>query len=407
MGLDNRHVFALAMALSLAVVAVAGVLLAVRTNFDPAIGPARLIFGFEAVIIGGLGSMWGTLAGGIILGVAQAIGAQIDPGWQLLAGHIAFLVILARAARGPVPEGAGMSADIPRRACQPVEPDRHWRLFAIALVGARRGAVAGAAATICGCSSEIYAYVALASLWNLLAGYAGLVSVGQQAYVGLGAYVLFGADHSRRRCPRSSPCRSPASIAAVDRAAGRGSDVPAARPLLRHRHLGRRRGLPAPRVADLGARRRLRHQPAGRHRDRDGLEPADARIPDLLDRAGARWSSILAAIVLLLRSRYGLALTAIRDNELAARSNGIDVTRIKFVVYVADRVRHRDGRRADLPAEAAHLPRHRLQRQRLDRVRDLHHRDRRHRPDRGADHRYDRILPAAADAGRSRQRSIC
>ena len=70
------------MALSLAVVAVAGVLLAVRANFDPAIGPARLIFGFEAVIIGGLGSMWGTLAGGIILGVAQAIGAQLDPGWQ-------------------------------------------------------------------------------------------------------------------------------------------------------------------------------------------------------------------------------------------------------------------------------------------------------------------------------------
>jgi len=88
MGLDTRHVFAMAMALSLAVVAIAGVFLAVRTNFDPAIGPARLIFGFEAVIIGGLGSMWGTLAGGIILGVSQAIGAQIDPGWQLLAGHI-------------------------------------------------------------------------------------------------------------------------------------------------------------------------------------------------------------------------------------------------------------------------------------------------------------------------------
>ena len=75
------------MALSLAVVAIAGVFLAVRANFDPAIGPARLIFGFEAVIIGGLGSMWGTLAGGIMLGVAQAIGAQINPGWQVLAGH--------------------------------------------------------------------------------------------------------------------------------------------------------------------------------------------------------------------------------------------------------------------------------------------------------------------------------
>jgi len=106
-GLDNRHVFGLAMAISLAVVAIAGIFLAIRTNFDPAIGPARLIFGFEAVIIGGLGSMWGTLLGGIILGVAQAIGAQIDPGWQLLAGHIAFLVILAVRPEGLLPKVQG------------------------------------------------------------------------------------------------------------------------------------------------------------------------------------------------------------------------------------------------------------------------------------------------------------
>lgn len=104
MGLDNRHIFGLAMALSLAIVAIAGVLLAVRANFDPSIGPARLIFGFEAVIIGGLGSMWGTLAGGIILGVSQAIGAKIDPGWQLLAGHFVFLFILAIRPQGLFPK---------------------------------------------------------------------------------------------------------------------------------------------------------------------------------------------------------------------------------------------------------------------------------------------------------------
>jgi branched-chain amino acid transport system permease protein len=104
MGLNNAHVFALAMALSLAVVAIAGVLLAVRANFDPSIGPARLIFGFEAVIIGGLGSMWGTLIGGIIIGVAQAIGAQLDPGWNLLAGHIAFLIVLAVRPQGLFPK---------------------------------------------------------------------------------------------------------------------------------------------------------------------------------------------------------------------------------------------------------------------------------------------------------------
>src|SRR5215471_5785644 len=107
MGLDNRHVFALAMALSLAVVAIAGVLLAVRANCDPTIGPARLIFGFEAVIIGGLGSLWGTLAGGIMLGVAQAVGAKLDPGWQILTGHLAFLVVLAIRPQGLFPKVQG------------------------------------------------------------------------------------------------------------------------------------------------------------------------------------------------------------------------------------------------------------------------------------------------------------
>jgi branched-chain amino acid transport system permease protein len=95
------------MALSLAVVAIAGVLLAVRANFDPSIGPARLIFGFEAVIIGGLGNLWGTLAGGVVLGVAQAIGAKLDPGWQLLAGHLAFLVVLAVKPEGLFPRIRG------------------------------------------------------------------------------------------------------------------------------------------------------------------------------------------------------------------------------------------------------------------------------------------------------------
>ena len=104
MGLDNRHIFALAMALAMTVVAISGVFLGVRANFDPAIGPARLVFGFEAVIIGGLGSMWGTLAGGIILGVAQGIGARLDPGWQLLAGHLAFLVVLAVKPEGLFPK---------------------------------------------------------------------------------------------------------------------------------------------------------------------------------------------------------------------------------------------------------------------------------------------------------------
>jgi branched-chain amino acid transport system permease protein len=107
MGLNKAHVFGLAMALSLAVVAVAGIFLGIRTSFDPSIGGGRLIFGFEAVIIGGLGNLWGTLAGGVILGVAQTVGAQIDPGWQILAGHLVFLLILAVRPNGLFPRVSG------------------------------------------------------------------------------------------------------------------------------------------------------------------------------------------------------------------------------------------------------------------------------------------------------------
>ncbi len=103
MGIDNRHVFALAMALALGVVALAGTFMAIRTNFSPAIGPARLLYAFEAVIIGGLGSLWGTLAGGVILGVAQAIGAKFHPGGQILAGHVAFLIVLVLRPEGLFP----------------------------------------------------------------------------------------------------------------------------------------------------------------------------------------------------------------------------------------------------------------------------------------------------------------
>ena len=103
-GVRTSHIFALAMALSFATVALAGVLLAMRSNFDPFSGPARLIFGFEAVIIGGLGSFWGTLAGGILLGIAQSLGAQISPQAQVLAGHLAFFAILALRPRGLFPK---------------------------------------------------------------------------------------------------------------------------------------------------------------------------------------------------------------------------------------------------------------------------------------------------------------
>ena len=103
MGIDHRRIFATAMGLAFVVITIAALYLGLRANFDPTIGPARLLYAFEAVIIGGLGSFWGTLAGGIVLGLAQTIGARIDPEWQILAGHLAFLVVLVLRPRGLFP----------------------------------------------------------------------------------------------------------------------------------------------------------------------------------------------------------------------------------------------------------------------------------------------------------------
>jgi branched-chain amino acid transport system permease protein len=180
--------------------------------------------------------------------------------------------------------------------------------------------------------SEIYAYVALASLWNLLAGYAGLVSVGQQAYVGLGGYVLFASTilagvHPLLAVPIAGV------VAAV-------VALPVAGLMFRLRGHYFAIGtwvvaevfrLIASQISVLGGGSGV-SLPAG-------IVTAMASSRQMREFlmywvALALVVVVLAAIVLLLRSRYGLALTAIRDNELAARSNGVDVTRTKLVVYV-------------------------------------------------------------------------
>ena len=181
--------------------------------------------------------------------------------------------------------------------------------------------------------SEIYAYVALASLWNLLAGYAGLVSVGQQAYVGLGGYVLFAATILAGMHPLAAVPLAGMIAAAIA--------IPVAGLMFRLRGhyfaigtwvvaevfrllasqisvLGGGSGisLPATIVTSMAASRQMREF-------------------EMYWLALALVVIVLGAIVLLLRSRYGLALTAIRDNELAARSTGVDVWRIKLAIYIA------------------------------------------------------------------------
>jgi branched-chain amino acid transport system permease protein len=180
--------------------------------------------------------------------------------------------------------------------------------------------------------AEIYAYVALASLWNLLAGYAGLVSVGQQAYVGLGAYLLFALT-ILLGVPPLIAIPLAGVIAAL-------LSLPVAALIFRLRGhyfaigtwivaevfrllasqvsvLGGGSGtsLPVGIVTSIGSSRQMR----------------EFLIYWI---ALALMVGILIAIILLLRSRYGLALRAIRDNELAAQSNGVNVMRVKLIVYV-------------------------------------------------------------------------
>lgn len=104
MGINNAHVYAVATAIAIAILGIAGIFHGMRTTFAPTDGPAQLIYAFEAVIIGGLGSFWGTLAGAVLLGVAQSVGARMDPGWGVLVGHIMFVAVLLFKPNGFFPK---------------------------------------------------------------------------------------------------------------------------------------------------------------------------------------------------------------------------------------------------------------------------------------------------------------
>jgi branched-chain amino acid transport system permease protein len=107
MGLNSGKVYALATAIAFILIAVAGILQGMRTTVSPADGPLLLLFAFEAVIIGGMGSFWGTFAGAMILGIAQQIGFRVDPGWGIWFGHLVFLAVLVMRPQGLFPKTRG------------------------------------------------------------------------------------------------------------------------------------------------------------------------------------------------------------------------------------------------------------------------------------------------------------
>jgi branched-chain amino acid transport system permease protein len=110
-GVNARAVYLAAASIALATAGLAGMFLGMRATFDAYVGPTQLIYAFEAVVIGGLGSLWGTLLGGVVIGVAQTVGAQLDPQWSILAGHLVFLAVLgARLLSGAVANRGGYRA---------------------------------------------------------------------------------------------------------------------------------------------------------------------------------------------------------------------------------------------------------------------------------------------------------
>jgi len=107
MGLDSKQVYALATAIAFVVIAIAGIFQGMRTTVSPADGPLLLLFAFEAVIIGGMGSFWGTFVGAMVLGLTQQIGFRIDPGWGIWLGHLMFLAVLVVRPQGLFPKTRG------------------------------------------------------------------------------------------------------------------------------------------------------------------------------------------------------------------------------------------------------------------------------------------------------------
>jgi branched-chain amino acid transport system permease protein len=103
-GLSSKRIYAVAMGITFVTIGIAAGFMSIWTNFDPASGPARLLIAFEVIVLGGLGSLWGSLVGGIVLGLAQAVAGQFDVTWQALAGHVVFLIVLAVRPQGLFPK---------------------------------------------------------------------------------------------------------------------------------------------------------------------------------------------------------------------------------------------------------------------------------------------------------------
>ncbi len=347
MGIRPNQIFAIATGLAMVIVTIAALYLGTRANFDPTAGPARLIYAFEAVIIGGLGSLWGTLAGGIILGVAQTLGAAINRNGRS-SRAISPSCWSCCSVRGV--SSRALSIEVTMTTNRDIlsnvmRPSPSWRvetrtrlssLFSLAAILFVLLLAAAPFVVSRGVVQDLFfilTMLALAQSWNLLAGYAGLISVGQQLFVGCGAYALFGFVILLGLDP----------ILAIPLAGLFAVLVSIPTAFFAFRLYGPYFAIGTWVIAEVG--RLLFAQwkalgggtgtslPREATRDMFGV----ALLEDWFGmRAAAAADAVafwLALVVLvltiwfvyrLLRSKQGLGLAAVRDNETAARALGVD-----------------------------------------------------------------------------------
>ena len=197
-GVNARRVNAIAAAIALATVAVAGAFLGMRATFDPYAGAVQLIFAFEASVIGGAGSLWGTLIGGIVLGVAQSLGALVSPRASSSPATSPFSPFCSRgcsSATSAIAPGPRSPAEARHERDQRRFPVERWTPESRIAIAAAAVIVAALAigpaifsANAVDKLTTLFIYVILPLMWNALVGFCGLVSIGQQAFFGLGAY---------------------------------------------------------------------------------------------------------------------------------------------------------------------------------------------------------------------------
>ena len=334
-GVNSQAVYARAAGIAIATAGLAALFLSLRGSFAPSSGPSQLIYAFEAVTIGGFGSLWGTLAGGLVLGVAQTIGSRINPQYAALAGHLVFLVIvtfrsgaiLVRRRKIMIRGRQGKS-----EALQGLRVQRWTRVSRVFMSGVGLIAILLAlvpltlSANVVQKLTSLFILVMLAVTWNALAGYGGLLSVGQQAYFGIGAYatVLIAQNVN----PYLAMVLAIVVTGLIS--------VPISYVLLRLRGgqfsiatwvVAEAFVILVSLVAVLGAGTGISLSQLNRY-------TITQRQHFTFWLAFALMAGFIGAVFILVRSRTGMSLQAYRDDEEGAASVGVRVLRGKRILYI-------------------------------------------------------------------------